>query len=97
MKSLLKFQHNKLCISAGFVEGAGGGRCWRRRLAEAAPLFLEFSNKKQTTRKKTGKCPWIQFSASGICSYKIIVIVTSYTGCLSGRSLDTGETLLDLT
>ena len=22
MKSLLKFQHNKLCISAGFVEGA---------------------------------------------------------------------------
>ena len=51
MKSLLKFQHNKLCISAGFVEG-GGGRRWRRRLAEAAPLFLEFSNKKQTTRKK---------------------------------------------
>ena len=25
MKSLLKFQHYKLCISAGFVEGAGGG------------------------------------------------------------------------
>ena len=25
MKSLLKFQHNKLCISSGVVEGTGGG------------------------------------------------------------------------
>ena len=38
MKSLLKFQHNKLCISSGVVEGAGGGGGGRRLLAEAEPL-----------------------------------------------------------
>ena len=78
MKSLLKFQHTKLCISSGFVEGAGQEGGWwegRRLLAE-------------------GGTAGFQFSASGICCYKIILIVKSYTGCLSGRSLDTGETLL---
>ena len=58
MKSLLKFQHNKLCISAGFVEGAGGGGGvggggWLRR----HPFSWSFLTKNKQQEKKNREVP----------------------------------------